>query len=200
MPHLVLFLDDGGVMNDDRARSPQWRRLLGEFFPPRLGGTAEQWAAANAAAVACWSGEHTERLWQEAAGEYATFVRLAWLRAMCAYLGIPAPPEEVCVDLGEQAAAYVRPRVRAEIPGAAEAVRRLWRMGYPLYTASAGSSRELEDHLGTIGVRHCFKRLYGPDLVGILKAGPEYYARLFADAGVAPGEALVVDDRPAAAA
>jgi FMN phosphatase YigB (HAD superfamily) len=47
-----------------------------------------------------------------------------------------------------------------------------------------------------MGVRHCFHRLYGPDLVNRLKEGTEYYARIFADAGVAPDEALVVDDNP----
>lgn len=40
MGRLTIFVDDGGVMNDNRLRAPQWRRLLGEFFPPRLGGSA----------------------------------------------------------------------------------------------------------------------------------------------------------------
>ena len=34
-------------MNDSRRRSVQWQRLVGEFFAPRLGGTAEAWAAAK---------------------------------------------------------------------------------------------------------------------------------------------------------
>ncbi len=43
----AIFLDDGGLISDNDARGPQWRRFLGEFFPPILGGTPEQWAAAN---------------------------------------------------------------------------------------------------------------------------------------------------------
>ena len=43
-------------------------------------------------------------------------------------------------------------------------------------------------------MRRCFGRLYGADLIGTFKEGPEYYARLFADAGVQPVEALAVDD------
>jgi hypothetical protein len=39
----VVFLDDGGVLNDNERRAPEWRRLLGEFFAPRLGGTPEAW-------------------------------------------------------------------------------------------------------------------------------------------------------------
>ena len=44
---LELFLDDGGVLNDNSLRGPEWLRLIGEFMPARLGGTAEQWASAN---------------------------------------------------------------------------------------------------------------------------------------------------------
>ena len=49
-----------------------------------------------------------------------------------------------------------------------------------------------------MGVRACFGRLYGPDLIGTFKAGPEFYERLLADAGVSPAGALVLDDNPAA--
>ena len=47
-----------------------------------------------------------------------------------------------------------------------------------------------------MGVRDCFGRLFGPDLIDTHKAGPEFYACLLADAGVAPEAALVVDDNP----
>jgi hypothetical protein len=45
-----------------------------------------------------------------------------------------------------------------------------------------------------MGVRRCFGRLYGADLINTFKEGSEYYARLFADAGIQPAAALVVDD------
>ena len=48
MPIEHIFLDDGDVMNDNRLRGPQWQRLVGEFFTPRLGGEPSAWAAANA--------------------------------------------------------------------------------------------------------------------------------------------------------
>lgn len=37
-PQPVLSLDDGGVMNDNARRAPQWRRLVGDFLIPRPGG------------------------------------------------------------------------------------------------------------------------------------------------------------------
>lgn len=38
MPRLVIFLDDGGVMNDPRVRRVQWSRQVAEFFVLKLGG------------------------------------------------------------------------------------------------------------------------------------------------------------------
>src|SRR5260370_40428934 len=52
----VLFVDDGDVMNDNALRGSQWQRLLGESFPPILGGTPEAWAEANRIVV--------PRLWE----------------------------------------------------------------------------------------------------------------------------------------
>jgi hypothetical protein len=63
-------------------------------------------------------------------------------------------------------------------------VRHLQACGYRLRTASGECSAELAGYLEGMGVRHCFQRLYGPDLVNTLKEGTDYYARIFADAGV----------------
>jgi hypothetical protein len=46
-PRLGIFLDDGGVMNDNCRRSSQWQRRAGTFFAPRLGGEPAAWARAN---------------------------------------------------------------------------------------------------------------------------------------------------------
>ena len=43
----VLFIDDGGVLNDYARREPEWLRLIGGCMAPRLGGTPEAWAHAN---------------------------------------------------------------------------------------------------------------------------------------------------------
>ena len=42
--------------------------------------------------------------------------------------------------------------------------------------------------------RGCFGALYGPDQVDTAKAGPLFYARVFAHAAVRPSQVLVVDD------
>ena len=199
MPRWTIFLDDGGVMSNNAVRGPQWQRLLGEFFPPRLGGTPEGWAAVNrvvaerlfAAYERDWVGRTDvpfEDYWQP--------YQVAWLGGMCEALGLPTPPPDEAYRLAEEATVYVTHRVNAAFPGVVEAVRELHRQGYPLHTASGERSNELNGYLTCMGIRDCFSRLYGPDLIGTLKQGPAFHERLLADAGVDPRDALVVDDSP----
>ena len=47
MRRLTIFLDDGGVMNDNAIRVPQWQQLVAEYLAPRLGGEHDRWAEAN---------------------------------------------------------------------------------------------------------------------------------------------------------
>lgn len=135
------------------------------------------------------------RLW--AAGDYNDFQHtylIDWLSGMCALLNIPRPPDEESVLLAERANNWITSQVRADFPGAADAIRLLWRQGHILYTASGESSSDLENYLGNMGVRDCFTRLYGGDLINTLKAGPDFYEKLLADSGVLPADAIVVDD------
>ncbi len=198
---LMVFLDDGGVMNDNNERGLQWQRLVSEFFVPLLGGPAEAWSRANRVI--------TDRLfepaaWQrrvQAAADYNSFDRayqIEWLRGMCELAGIGTPPEEECLRLARRAAAFITRRVQAALPGVVDAIRALHRQGYPLHTPSGEPSLELDGYLQAMEVRDCFGRLYGPDLIDTLKEGPEYYERIFADLGIAPADALVVDDSPRA--
>ena len=43
----VILLDDGGVMNDNDVRAPQWRELVAQYFSPRYGGSIKEWKKAN---------------------------------------------------------------------------------------------------------------------------------------------------------
>jgi len=63
-----------------------------------------------------------------------------------------------------------------------------------LHTASGETSWELDWYLTGMRVPDCFGGLYRPDHVDTAKMSPRYYQQVFADAGVAPGDAIVVDD------
>ena len=192
----VVFIDDGGVLNDNHARAPQWRRLLGEYFVPRLGGTAEAWAAANASAFERSWARFVARLAE--AGEsggvdrWVRGERARWLGDLCDQVGVPTPDDAESSAIG--ASTWVSERVRSAIPGAADAVRTLAQRGIVLHTASGGLSWELDPYLRSMGIREHFDRLYGPDLVDRYKNGPHYHAAILADSRTMPADAAVVDD------
>jgi HAD superfamily hydrolase (TIGR01509 family) len=200
---LMVFLDDGGVMNDNSTRASQWQRLVSEFFVPLLGGPAEAWSRANWVVADRLFEPVAWRRRVRAAPDYKSFecaYQVEWLQGMCELVGVGTPPEEECLRLARRAAAFITCRVQAAFPGAVDTIRTLHRQGYTLHTASGESSLDLAGYLQAMGVRDCFGRLYGPDLIATLKEGPEYYERMFADLGIAPADALVVDDSPRAIA
>jgi HAD superfamily hydrolase (TIGR01509 family) len=196
----VIFLDDGGVMNDNSLRGPQWERMVGEFFTPLFGGTPQAWAEANRHMMHSMflvPGAWDARML--AAPDYATFDRqyqLDWINTMFERVGIEPPSPDESVALGKSASKSIMPRVKSAYPDAIDTIRLLHNRGYTLNTSSGTSSEDMECCLSAMGVRDCFGRLYGPDLVGVFKNGPEFYRRLLADAGVSPSDALILDDTP----
>ncbi len=195
----VLFIDDGGVMNDNSIRGVEWQRLVGEFMPSRLGGEPQQWSEANR--LTFWP------LWEGFLPRLDTFPNhegfqreydLAWLGGMCQHIGIAAPPEARALEIARAASGYITERSRSAYPGAPEAIRALHGAGFELHTASGETSWELHGYLTGMGVRDCFGHLFGPDIVDVMKASPEYYRRAFMRAGIDPGDVLVIDDSESA--
>jgi HAD superfamily hydrolase (TIGR01509 family) len=200
VPHRPkLFIDDGGVMNDNSRRAPQFARLVGKYMPPRLGGPPEAWTAANTAAATALFERHFAHFnahpyasWHAFWDEY----EFEWLDGMCSKVGIAAPEDPVALRcLARECATYVTRRVRSALPGSVGAIRSLHRAGFTLLTASGEASWELDGYLTGMRVRACFDgHLYGPDQVDTAKFSPAYYERIFAHGGVNPADALVVDD------
>jgi HAD superfamily hydrolase (TIGR01509 family) len=195
MAALNIFLDDGGVITDKQRRAAEFGRLVGGCFVPLLGGAEEAWTRAHRAVVDRLADPQAASTL--AAADFVGFYRayqLRWIGDMCELLGLPTPPEEECLDLASRALGWITHRIQAALPGAVATIHLLHRQGYALHTASGSCSLELAGSFEVMGVRHCIGRLYGADLINTFKQGPQYYARLFADAGVRPEEALVVDD------
>lgn len=198
-----VFLDDGGVMNDNDLRAPQWRRLVAEFFVPRFGGMHAAWAEANRLALGPVWERFQSRLahWDNETGSYARELRAYdadWLATMFLHAGVAAPDsDDEAAALAREASDWIRPQVRAGFPDVPIAVRELART-YTIYTASGGASFELAASVEPLGIRDLLQCLYGPDLVNSPKTGPDYYRRIFAHAGVDPAECVVVDDLTAA--
>ncbi len=195
---LNLFIDDGGVMNDNSLRAPQWQRYVGEFFAPRLGGEKEQWSEANRLHAEAVFHRAMERTYLD----YLAFTRayeLDWLRTMCNAVGRPAPEDDdEAFALAREAAAFVISNVRSAFPGVVDAIREFSKAGCTLYTASGEPSHELAIYLEGMGVRELFTTLYGPDLVGYMKSFDgsrgDYYGGIFRHAGVDPSTCVVIDN------
>lgn len=197
-PVRVLFVDDGGVLNDNERRGPEWRRLVGEFFAPRLGGTPEAWAAANSAVFPGTWQRYLAHVRTATAG-VRPFLRAEdrrWLAEMCAAVGVRVDTDEPdeLDELMEAAHRYITRRVSSAYPEAAQAIRDLARAGIALHTAAGHTALQLDGYLRGMGLRELFDRLYGVDLVDRFKTGPQYYAAILADSGVDPAEAAVIDD------
>ena len=214
----VVFIDDGGVLNDNRLRAPEWQRLLSEFLPPRLGGTPTQWMNANRTVF--------RRLWPELQNRisefpnYSSFRReydLQWMRQMCAEVAVDAPADEVSIALAREAAVFIGRQAQTEIEGAANAVRTIHDSGYVVHMASGTASWELDAILSRMGIRHLFAsgvakfpksptstfaktqceqrlgQLFGPDLIDRVKHGSQFYEHIFRNVDVAARECLVVE-------
>lgn len=189
-----VFVDDGGVLNDNTLRAPEWRRLLGVYLPPRLGGTAEEWARANSE-VAPRSWERTlaaMRASDRGVHAVAAVERVVWLAEMCTIVRVPLPnePERFARD----AQLFVSERVRSAMPGAVAAVQELRARGLALHGASNQESWQLDAYLRGMGVRDAFGSPYGPDLLDRWKCGPAFYRDLLEATGADPARSVVVED------
>ena len=108
-PIQVLFVDKGGVLVDNSALSVQWRRLIGEYLAPRLGGRHEKWGEANLPAFQ----RQWERFQRAAAaggpadirGFFAKDAR-QWFLDMCDGVGVDRPSDDVADTIAADTVNY----------------------------------------------------------------------------------------------
>ncbi|MFX0101217.1 MAG: HAD hydrolase-like protein [Candidatus Hodarchaeota archaeon] len=188
-------------MNDNAKRAPQWQKLVAEYFIPRFGGTPERWAEANFITLEREIKKAREALEGSYKGTYEEYheeQQHAWIKNMFSLMNIEIPSKEECISLEQEAFAWITPRVRAAYPKVIETIKSLSN-DYTLCTASGEHSTQLDGHLTGMGVRECFHRLYGPDLLGVFKTvkiNNTFYPCIYDDLGIQPDQAIVIDDSP----
>jgi len=194
----AIFLDDGGVLNDNSLRGPQWIRMSGEYFPPRFGGARAAWEVANEKVAKAEAEMHARGELFPVDGSFIDAWRsqeIGWLRAMCELVGVDAPADDdKAFKTARAAIDHIAPKIHAAIPGSADAIRSLHKSGYRLYMASSSPSVDLMHHLVGLGVDDLIHTMYGTDLVDTWKGSRHFYDRIFEDSGVSPDSVLVVDD------
>jgi len=194
----AVFLDAMGVLLDGEVMPAQWQRAVAQHLMPKLGGSAESWAAADVYALDLWTKRVQEA--QRKAGprkgsrEAHLGARTQWLADMCEHAGVPVPADvEAMAEETHRACAS---QVRAPLRDAVGAVQALRDAGYALFTATGQPSWEIGAYLSALGIHELFDRTYGCDLVDRWKSGPHYYRAISEDIGIDPRRAVCVDDTP----
>ncbi|MHA2175122.1 MAG: HAD family hydrolase [Candidatus Hodarchaeales archaeon] len=195
----VIFLDDGGVMNNNAIRSVQWRELVALFFVPRFGGSHYKWKEANTYAFANLWKIYESRLKNDPYIDYNLYKKKEmeqWILDTFEIMEIEAPDIDTRLTLSKEASEWITNRVRSGYPGVVETIKLLVEKGFMLCTASGEASHELNGYLTGMGIREYFSNLFGPDLINTIKASPRFYHRIFYQMRIDPTKAIVVDDSP----
>ncbi|MHA2224856.1 MAG: HAD family hydrolase [Candidatus Hodarchaeales archaeon] len=195
----VIFLDDGGVMNDNNLRFHQWRDLVGQYFSPRYGGTIQKWRQANTYALNQLLERYEKTVQKNPKIDFNNYwykEQIQWLTNMFNHAKINPPPYEKRAIISRSATDWITPQVKAAFPGVVETIQLLRQRGFLLCTASGEVSWELKGYLKGMGILDCFERLYGPDLINVAKAGIAFYEKIFEEMKISQNSstALVIDD------
>ncbi|MHA2306905.1 MAG: HAD family hydrolase [Candidatus Hodarchaeales archaeon] len=186
-------------MSDNTRKGEQWKDLIVRYFVPRYGGIADEWGEANHRAVKLLMEKIEELINKKSDLEfkkYQSYEDETWINVMFDSLGIEKPPKNKYSKIYREVEEWITPQIKANIKGIIEIIKQLNSEGYTLHTASGETSWVLKNYLAGMGILDCFTKLYGPDLVGMMKGGAEYYRRIFSHAQVPPSSVIVIDDNP----
>ncbi|KAF9167864.1 Polynucleotide 5'-hydroxyl-kinase grc3 [Actinomortierella ambigua] len=169
--YIPVFLDSGGVVNDNHVRGPQWVQCFREYMPTL--GLAEGVAGAEWVEALALVGEEERRIdiWDKLLGDskgYLQFERkyfVYWVNALERMLketilpssSTPArtvqlpPTEEEQLALAKSIHSYCVAHIKADIPGACDAILEMrTKLGCKLYTSSSELSTDLYSTFKTL--------------------------------------------------
>ncbi len=195
----AVFFDDGGVMNDNRIRGVQYQKLVGEYFTPKFGGEPYLWAEGNLNFVEEIMREYNEAICDNRDIDYKTyhadFVK-RWIEEMFDYVGVKLPAKSEYEQIYREAIEYITPNIRSSYPGVVEAIKKLKRFGFKLYTASGEDSLELKGYLQGMRVKDLFENFYGPDLINTHKTNDNFFKRVLDDVWFETDRTIIIEDNP----
>ena len=114
---------------------------------------------------------------------------LARGKAFCEVFSIAKTPKE-----GMEMINYSIRNSLELLPGAAEAMERLSRLGLPIYLASTGIYVNQSDRLADTGLLRYFSDLFVSDRVDCPKSNPNFYHSILRMTGIAPERAIMIGD------
>jgi HAD superfamily hydrolase (TIGR01509 family) len=194
----AIFFDDGGVLNDNNIRGPQWEVFCGEYLHSKFGGDSEVWSEANhkvsmTLAKSFWS--NSKVIFQDFNTFYANY-KSEWVKQMFEEVGRSVPPKKDRERIFDATVVYVWPRIHSAIPGIIECVKELYSNGYILYTATGLHSKEIKMVLEGMSIKQFFSEFFGPDLINTRKRNPKFFELIFKKLNIESNKAIVIEDRP----
>ena len=193
----AIFFDDGGVLNDNAIRAPQWKAHCGEFFHSRFGGDPEVWGEANQKTMIALEihGIDPKKIDEDYMTYYKKF-KSEWVIKLFEEAERSIPPKVEHEKIFDTALEYVWPKVHSAIPGIIESIKILHSKGFVLYTSTALPSREIKMILEGMDIKDFFSGFYGPDLINTRKFSPTFFDAIFKDIKLDSTKAIVIEDQP----
>ncbi|MFX0004231.1 MAG: HAD hydrolase-like protein [Candidatus Hodarchaeota archaeon] len=193
----AIFFDDGGVLNDNSIRAPQWRVFCGEFFHSRFGGDPEVWGKANQRVMMSLEihGMDPKEIYDDYITYYTNF-KSEWVIKMFEEAKRSIPPKIEHERIFDTATEYIWSKVYSAIPGIIESIKILYSKGFILYTSTGLPSREIKMVLKGMGIKQFFSGFYGPDLINTRKLSSNFYEAIFNDINLESKNAIVIEDQP----
>ncbi len=193
----VILLDDGGVMNDNERRAPQWREFVALYFSPRYGGTIQEWKNANKQVFPPFFERYERTAKKNPMIDYLSYWRkeqIEWLTNMFTFVQLTPPPYNQRAKIAQEASEWITSHVRSAYPGVVDTIKFLKSKNIKICTSSGEVSWELRGYLKGMGVLDCFHKLFGPDIINRMKASTSFYQRILENMQLHPSEVITVDD------
>lgn len=197
-PSTYVFIDFDDTLSDMQALRSQFAAEAAELLE-RYGATREAWASAIALSCERSLERYTTRFTQDPLADYVTWLEEERARIgeeVFRAVGVTPPQDQPLVQLVKQVTFDALAYCNAAHPGAEDALRRLFELGYRTQMASAQDSEYLIAALLGARLESYTESKFGPDLVNCAKESPQFYIRLFAACNIHPNQAIVVDDQP----
>jgi len=134
----AIFIDDGGVMNDNQRRGQQWRPLISDYFAPKYGGEKENWMKANTYAMSFVMDELNQIMKNDSEISHEYYINLEykiWTEKMFEYMDLTPPPKDQYKKLNLDVDNLIIPQIQSAYPGIVECIKNLSKK-FTLHTAS----------------------------------------------------------------
>ena len=151
--------------------------------------TEHVWDDVRARLTEEWGGTYTAQAQRTMMGMSST----EWSRYMHDALGLPQAPDEINAEVVRRMLERYRHDLPV-VPGAVEAVTRLYEAGLPLAVASSSNRPLIEAVLETAGLRRHFAVTVSSEEVARGKPSPDVYLEAARRLGIAAGRCAAVED------